>query len=122
MANPAVIQLAERRPVAAPAMPKPKATDRRLRIIRLCVQYCQLIGANDAGFTADPSGDGGFATAGNHLRRAARLLPKLVGLSPHMVTGADPLTADELRLRQPLRRPCTASAMVKNSNLPNGCS
>lgn len=96
MANPPVINLAERRPVAAPAMPKSKATDRRSKIIRLCVQYCQLIAANDAGFAADPSGDAGFATAGNHLRRAARLLPKIVALSPHMVTGAEPLSADEL--------------------------
>jgi hypothetical protein len=96
MTNPPVIHLAERRTGAAPAMPKPKANDRRSKIIRLCVQYCQLIAASDAGFSADPSGDRGFATAGNHLRRAVRLLPKLVGLSPHMVTGAEPLSADEL--------------------------
>ncbi|WP_342283061.1 hypothetical protein WKW75_24045 [Bradyrhizobium ottawaense] len=58
-----------------------------------------MLGAMDAGFTADPTGNCDFASAGNHVRRAARILPKLVGLSPHMVTGADPLTAEELRAK-----------------------
>jgi hypothetical protein len=99
MLNPPVIQLSERRAAAAPAMPKPQANDRRSKVIRLCVQYCQMIGAMDAGYAADPSGDCSFATAGNHLRRATRLLPKLVALSPHMVTGAEPLSADELKAK-----------------------
>lgn len=99
MSNPPVIHLDERRTSPAPAISRSAATDRRSKTIALCVQYCQLLGAMDAGFAADPTGDCGFAAAGNHVRRAARILPKLVGLSPHMVTGADPLSVDELRAK-----------------------
>ncbi|WP_036027522.1 hypothetical protein [Bradyrhizobium yuanmingense] len=100
MSNPPVIQLDERRANPAPATSKPEpksaATDRQSKIISLCVQYCQLLAAMDVGFEVDPTGDRRFAAAGDHCRKAARILPKLVGLSPHMVTGAPPLTADEL--------------------------
>ncbi|TGN75937.1 hypothetical protein EOW77_0032225 [Bradyrhizobium yuanmingense] len=99
MSNPPVIHLDERRASPAPATPKPapKSTaGRQTKIIGLCVQYCQLLAAMDAGFDADPTSDRRFAAAGNHVRRAARILPKLVGLSPHMVAGAEPLNADEL--------------------------
>lgn len=100
MSNPPVIQLDERRtnPASATSKREPKSltTDRQSKIISLCVQYCQLLAAMDAGFEVDPTGDRRFAAAGNHVRKAAGLLPKLVALSPHMVTGAPPLTADEL--------------------------
>lgn len=98
MSNPPVIQLTERRAKSAP-LEAPAPADRQSEIIRLCVQYCQLLGAMDAGFRADTTGDCLFASAGRHLFRAQRLLPKLVALSPHMRAGAPPLTANELRAK-----------------------
>ncbi|UFW75482.1 hypothetical protein [Bradyrhizobium sp. WU425] len=99
MTNPPVLHLVARRQSPAPAAPKVAATDREGKIIALCVQYCQLLGAMDAGFAADPTGNCEFASATNHVRRAVRILPKLVALSPHMVTGAEPLSANELRAK-----------------------
>ncbi|WP_157158130.1 hypothetical protein [Bradyrhizobium genomosp. III] len=96
MSNPPVIQLAARRMNPPPAMPKPVPNDREAKTIALCVKYCQLLAAMDVGFEVDPTDEQIHANRGNHLPRATRILPKLVGLSPHMVTGAAPLSAGEL--------------------------
>lgn len=73
--------------------------NRSTEAIRLSVKYMQLIGAHDGGFLADPTGDCEFASAGHHLGKAHKLLIKLVGLSPHGVGGASPLSQEELRAK-----------------------
>ena len=70
---------------------------RQSAIIALCVKYCQLLGAYDAGFAADPTGNSDFAGTGRHFQRGVRILTKLVALNPHLQTGADPLNAMEVR-------------------------
>jgi len=98
MTNPPVIHLAERR--KAPAMPAKragKAQDRQSAIISLCVKYCQLLAAYDAGFDADPTGDSEFAGTGRQTFRALRLLTKIVALSPHQSAGAEALSENEAR-------------------------
>ncbi|MDA9396400.1 hypothetical protein WN73_38475 [Bradyrhizobium sp. CCBAU 45394] len=78
--------------------------DREAQIIRLSVKYLQLLAANEAGFKADPTGDSVFASVGNHIGKAKRSLIKLVGLSPHAVPCAAPLSEHELRAKVAVAR------------------
>ncbi|MET4512568.1 hypothetical protein [Bradyrhizobium sp. I1.7.5] len=78
--------------------------DRSAETISLSVKYMQLIGAHDGGFLADPTDDCEFASAGHHLGKAHKLLSKLVGLSPHGVGGASPLSQEEVRAKVAVAR------------------
>ena len=69
------------------------------KIIEQCVIYVQQLAAYDAGFKVDHTGDCDHASKGRQIKKARRALFKLICLSPHMRSGAPPLTSLKLHAK-----------------------
>jgi hypothetical protein len=67
----------------------------RSEIIEQSMIYVQCLAAFDAAFTVDGTGDSEYVDHAG-IKKSHRAMVRLIGLSPHKVPGAPPLTTLEL--------------------------